>query len=201
VPDATKNDTVREMEIYLATMIRQIDSSLEDEWERMKNPSFKAADEKPEVRPPGAEEAANDITRDTKAFTAAIRTRVFTFLRDLVNEDYDAAGGVVEWWSDGDDIPASQDSTTPSLLSAARLRAAMTAYHTDHQRLCLDPEARNARHTYVIPSEDKKTWRVQQVLVDPEGHNDWVAEFAVDLSASREAKEPIMKLKRIGSVA
>ena len=43
------------------------------------------AAETKEVRPPGAEEAAADITRDTKAFTAAIRNRIFIFLRGLVD--------------------------------------------------------------------------------------------------------------------
>ena len=67
-----KNDQVGEMELYLATMIRQVDSSLLDEWEKMRDPNYQVAASK-EVRPPGAEEAANDITRDVKAFTAAIR--------------------------------------------------------------------------------------------------------------------------------
>jgi hypothetical protein len=52
----------------------------------------------------------------------------------------------------------------------------------------------------VVPSEDKKSWRVQQMLVDPEGHNDWVAEFEVDLPASRAAEEPVMVLRRIGAL-
>ena len=34
VPDSAKNDQVREMELYLGTMIRQVDSSLLDEWEK-----------------------------------------------------------------------------------------------------------------------------------------------------------------------
>jgi hypothetical protein len=77
----------------------------------------------------------------------------------------------------------------------------MDAYYADHERICLDPEARNLRHTYVVPSEDKKTWRVQQMLVDPEGHNDWVAEFAVDLAASRQAGEPVVSLRRVAALS
>ncbi len=57
------------------------------------------------------------------------------------------------------------------------------------------------RHTYVTPSEDKAGWRVQQMLVDPEGHNDWVAEFHVDLPQSRDANRPVLHLVRIGSLA
>jgi hypothetical protein len=80
------------------------------------------------------------------------------------------------------------------------LDAAVEAYHVAHERICLEPEARNARHTYVVLAEDKKTWRVQQMLVDPEGANDWVAEFVVDLAESRSSGEPFLRLQRLGSL-
>jgi superfamily II RNA helicase len=183
VPDSAKNDTLREMELYLSTMLRQIDSSLLEEWQKMRDPSYQAPGEAPEVRPPGAEEAARDITRDTKAFTAAIRTRIFTFLRAVVSGDLEQALSLVagEWTTE-------------------RLRIALEEYRAEHERLRLDAEARNTRHTYVTPAEDRRTWRVQQMLVDPAEANDWVAEFEVDLSASRERGEPALTLTRFGSL-
>ena len=73
-------------------MIRQVDSSLLEEWERLNDPNYQPpGEEAPEVRPPGWEEAARDITRDATAFTALIRTRVFAFLRALAGGDADAA--------------------------------------------------------------------------------------------------------------
>jgi hypothetical protein len=39
------------------------------------------------------------------------------------------------------------------------------------------------------------------MLVDPEMHNDWVAEFEVDLEQSREAGQPALRLRHIGSLA
>ena len=190
VPDAAKNDQVHEMELYLGTMIRQVDSSLLDEWEKMRDPNFQRAETK-EVRPPGAEEAAADITRDMKAFTAAIRNHIFTFLRGLVIGDFETAIAQLAAPDDAEGLP-----WTP-----ARLQAALDAYHADHEHLCLDPNARNARHTYVVPAEDKKSWRVQQMLLDPAEHNDWVAEFDVDLSESRKLGEPTLRLRRIGKLA
>lgn len=189
VPDAAKNDQVREMELYLGTMIRQVDSSLLDEWEKMRDPNYQAAAVK-EVRPPGAEEAAADITRDVKAFTAAIRNRIFIFLRGLVIADYVQAIANLQSPLDPDGEP----------WTAARLKQAMEDYLVDHDHLCLDPNARNVRHTYVLPADDKKSWRVQQMLVDPEGDNDWVAEFEVDLAESRKSGEPFLRLRRIGSL-
>jgi superfamily II RNA helicase len=219
VPEAAKTDAVREMEEYLRTMLRQVDSSLLDEWAKMKNPDYRPLTaDAPEIRPPGAEEAAQNVTRDTKAFTAAIRTRIFTFLRALANDEFDAALDSLRS-SRGDEAPSSQSSTrdpqTPtdqSLLTSAateseaqpwtadRLRAAMEPYYNGHRFLSLDPEARNSRHTYVKASEDRQNWTVQQILVDPEGHNDWLAEFTVDLGASRAAKDSVMRLQRIGPV-
>jgi superfamily II RNA helicase len=230
VPDKAKTDPVREMELYLGTLIRQVDSSLLEEWEKMRDPNYQPRAAAKEARPPGAEEAEKDITRDTKAFTAAIRNRIFTFLRGWVNQDYEQAlAGLtsppVAQASKSAVSPASKPAdaqipTTPSdvLRSATstanvpaqpedsdswppeRLRALMDAYRQDHDHLCLDPNARNIRHTYVIPSDDKRSWRVQQMLVDPEEHNDWVAEFEVDLAASRASGEPTMRLRRLGSL-
>jgi hypothetical protein len=189
VPDAAKNDQVREMELYLGTMIRQVDSSLLDEWEKMRDPNYQASTSK-EVRPPGAEEAEADVTRDVKAFTAAIRNRIFIFLRGLVIADYEQAITNLNSPLDTDGQP----------WTAARLKQSMEAYLADHDHFCLDPNARNARHTYVTPADDKKSWRVQQMLVDPEGDNDWVAEFEVDLAESRKSGEPFLRLRRIGSL-
>jgi superfamily II RNA helicase len=189
VPDAAKNEQVREMELYLGSMIRQVDSSLLDEWEKLRDPRFERAESK-EVRPPGAEAATQDVTRDPKAFTAAIRNRIFVFLRGLVIGDYEQAMSYLGSPLDAEGQPWTAD----------RLKAAVEAHRLEHERICLDPNARNARHTYIIPSEDKKNWRVQQMLVDPQGDNDWVAEFKVDLAQSRALCEPSLQLRRIGSL-
>jgi len=187
VPDAAKNDQVREMELYLGTMIRQVDSSLLDEWEKMRDPNYQRAETK-EVRPVGAEET--DITRDTKAFTATIRNRIFSFLRGLVNRDFEQALTHLSAAQDHDGQP----------WTGERLAQSLDSYHAEHERICLDPNARNARHTYVTPAEDKRSWRVQQMLVDPAEHNDWVAGFEVDLAKSKAANEPFLILRRIGNL-
>jgi hypothetical protein len=190
VPAPSKNDAVREMELYFGTLIRQVDSSLLEEWEKMRDPSYQAAEAK-EVRPPGAVEAAADVTRDTKAFTAAIRNRIFSFLRGLINGDYEQALANLTSAVDAGGKP----------WTVERLKEILNTYHVEHGRICLDPNARNLRHTYVLPADDKRTWRVQQMLIDPEEHNDWVAEFEVDLAESRKSAEPVLMLRRIGSLA
>lgn len=156
----------------------------------MRDPSYEplAGPEARPPRPPRPEEPL-DVTRDRKAFTAAIRARAFTFLRA---------------WSIGDDESALAALDSP--LDAAsepwtreRLFTAREAYLAEHGALRLDPEARNLRHTHVDPAEDSKTWRVAQMLVDVEELNDWVAELEVDLDASRERGEPVLRLLRLES--
>jgi hypothetical protein len=195
VPDAVKTDEVREMELYLGAMLRQVDSSLLDEWEKMRDPNYRP-DETQDLRPPGAEAADRDITRDKKAFTAAIRNRIFTFLRSLVLGEFDEAITQLAEDAVAEEAPWDGDNEP---WTAERLRTLMDAFRADHGGIRLDPEGRNLRHTYVIPDETTKTWRIQQMLVDPEDHNDWVAEYEVDLEASKESGRPVLDLLRLGA--
>jgi hypothetical protein len=207
VPDTAKNDAVRDMETYLDTLLRQVDSSLLEEWERMRNPDYQPRGATVEVRPPGAEEAAQDVTRDPRGFTAAIRTRVFAFLRAFANGDAESAvESLVEAAATAAPDPATAPTREMPLAepeaawTAARLRETLEAYHAGHRFLRLDPEARNLRHTHVLPADDRKTWRIQQMLIDPEEKNDWVAEFEVDIHRSRATRQPVLRLLRLGSL-
>jgi len=184
VPDSAKTEQVKEMEIYLASMLRQVDSSLLEEWEKMRDPGFQSKVETRELRPPGAEEAASDITWDRKAFTALIRNRIFIFLRSVViGEDAEALSSLTS-----PERPGKEPWTGQTLA------ALIEDYHREHRRICLDPNARNLRHTYVVPSEDKQTWKVEQVLVDPEEKNDWVLVFQIDLAGSKKAGDLVIHL-------
>lgn len=198
VPDTAKDDTLREMEVYLQTMIRQVDSSLLDEWERMRNPDYQPL-EQGEVRPPGAEEAARDITRDQQAFTAALRTVIFSFLRAVANQDYVGALDLIELPAAEADATAASGEiveTAPvaTLWTPDTLRLAAEAYEEARGYFRLDPEARNKRHTYLRRPEEGKVWQIEQMLIDAEEQNDWVAEFTTDLARCRELERPVLKL-------
>ena len=180
VPDRFKTETVQEMEAWLAGVLRGTDSSLLDEWERLRDPNWKPREDEPANTEPV------DITKNRREFTALVRTEIFRFLRPLAMNNYRAAAAAV-----------SQPSAT---WSEDSLIATLEPYYDDHERISLDNEARNGRHTYVEPSENRQTWRVCQVLVDPEGLNDWQAEFTVDLAQAREAGKPTLLLVSIGPV-
>ncbi len=197
VPDAAKTEAVREMEVYFATMLQQVDASLLQEWERLRSPDGEVAAERkrgssPDGDIPGKEvPPAPDYTRDPKAFTRQIRQFIFGFLAAWSSQDYEAALGWLETLNHGENEPWSD----------RELKTLSDRYHADHDRLTLDPEARNLRHTMVKTSEDGKAWLVDQVLVDPDQQNDWIAQFRVDLALSHEIKKPHLQLLRLGSSA
>ncbi len=215
VPDGVKTDDVREMEVYLRTLVQNVDSSLADEWERMRDPEYQpvaaAGRRAIDQPPPGTAAAEGDVTSDVKTFTAAVRTRIFTFLRAWAIKDDQAAVALLGRACGASEAPdcgcrdgdPARDTgeIRADAWTVERLREAREAYLARHERLRLDPEARNVKHTYVDAFDDRPAWRVQQMLVDPQMDNDWVAEFEVDLAASRAAREPVLRLRRLGPLA
>ena len=185
VPDSAKTDEVREMEEYLGTLLKQVDSSLLEEWEKLRNPQF-VATEQVESRPPGAEEAERDVTRDPKAFLASVRTRIFAFLGAWSADDFEEAAEL---------LGATPDESDRA-WDPIRLRERRDTYRIANDRPRLDPEGRNLRHTHV--EKTAAAWRVEQVLQDHQEHNDWSCVWEVDLSASRERAEPMLRLLRLG---
>ena len=189
VPAGVKNEALSEVEQFLRTMIRQVDSSLLDEWEKLRDPNFIAKAESPEAKL--ASEGPEDVTRNVRNFTTLLRTEIFSIIRGLLSRNFEAAL---------ENLDAITDAHG-ELWTGPRLERVMLDYLKDHERLLLDNEARNLRHSYVKLSEDKKTWLVQQTLVDPEGHNDWSLDVEVDLAESRKAGKPHLRLLRVGPIS
>lgn len=186
VPDGAKTPELVELEWYFRTMVRGVDSSLADEWERMQQGVAGTG----AVGAGAAETAAatRDLTQDRRGMTAAIRTRLFSAVKLWASGR--SADALLNLDPPGDETGAS--------CTAALLDEALRAYRLEHQGPRLDPEGRNLRHTHV--REDGAVWRVTQVLIDEDGHNDWAVECVVDLAASRAAQHPVLWLHRVGAV-
>ena len=222
VPESAKTEEVIEMEDYFRELIRGIDSSLLEEWERLKNPDFVAA-------ATGADQPARpasfDLTRDAPAFRRLVRTAIFGFLQDVAAREFDSALARLRTGEAA--APADHDPVSPD---ARKLEAAFAPYFDAHTRFRLDPEGRSAKHTHwseetttpteTLPSEVErvdpnalsaselprapgtalpprasapgKHWRVAQVLIDAADQNDWEATFTVDLAASRTGNRAVV---------
>lgn len=178
VPPALKTEEVEEVESYLEEMVRGVDSSLLDEWERLRNPNYVPAEKQaPEQK------GTASLTRNRPAFLRSLRRTVFDFVRDLAQGRWEAALGQVEGeWT------------------AADLAQRMDGYWDDHGQIRMDPEARNAKHLRIEEGEGRN-WRVEQVLVDLEGLNDWSLVFSMDLGDCDREGRVVMRLEEIGAFA
>ncbi|MBI2515471.1 MAG: DUF3516 domain-containing protein [Opitutae bacterium] len=211
VPESFKTEAVLEMEDYFRELIRAIDSSLLEEWERLRNPEFVAADaaDKP-ARP-----ATFDVTRDQTAFKRLVRIDVLGFLQDIAARDWEAAAARMESGPDrraghddpngGPSGPALPTPEAARLAEARRLEKAFNAYFDACDRFRLDPEGRSALNTHITEdggqsTEDGKAWRIAQVLIDPEGLNDWEARFTLSLAESRAAAAPVLRFESVGPI-
>jgi superfamily II RNA helicase len=188
VPAAAKTEPVIEMEEYFRELIRGIDSSLLEEWERLRNPEFIAADAAESADKP-ARPASFDVTRDGAAFRRLVRTTLFGFLQDVAARDWESAAARLATGEAG-----SAAEGAPLSAEARRIEAAFRAYFDARGRFRLDPEGRSAKHTHW--SEDapgSPEWQVAQVLVDPADQNDWEARFTVSIAASRAENRAVLR--------
>jgi superfamily II RNA helicase len=181
VPDPAKDEGVDEIITYFGAIVRQVDSSLLDEWERMRD-GVPLPGEARAARPV-AEEAWN-VTSDPKQFMVLVRNELYRLLRALSARSWEAAAQIVA---------GGGEPWTP-----AQIAASLEAYWPEHAVIRLDPAARGPRNT-LVSTEREGFWDVKQIITDPEDDNDWVIECAVNLARSREAAAPVIELKRIGT--
>ncbi len=191
VPDSKKNDTIREIESYLKTLIQQTDSSLMDEWEKMKDPEYQVPDTQGNAAEIPTVNA--DITANEREFTAAIRQRALGFVRGLAHGDVVGAFASLASDSEG-------ETTPPAAETVDSIEARIDEYFQSHERIRLDPEARNQRYSILQKPDQSKGWILQQTVVDPEEKNDWFIEFTIDLEASKKAASPVIQFSRFYSL-
>ncbi|MDQ8201899.1 DUF3516 domain-containing protein [Pelagicoccus sp. SDUM812003] len=194
IPPSFRDDQVDEIIIYLEHLLRHVDSSLIDEWERMRDPDYQsdaaAADSLPEST------RAADITRDRKAFTKRIRDELFQFIRLLASKSYQELDKRYDlpplFQSDSDDAPKWCD---------VELERHMEPYYASRSWIRLDPAARAFEHTHIDESDDRSQWTVSQTLIDSEDLNDWSLDITVDLPASKDQQKVVFALKSLAPIA
>ena len=178
VPDSAKTEEVAEMEVYFRELIRGVDASLLEEWERLKNPEWVAVEKDGADKP--ARPASFDVTRDEKAFRRLVRAEIFAQMQRALS------------WDDEHEAE----------------RAVFALYGEARGRFRLDPEGRSAKHTHfgavvtdgVVATAAVGELEVVQVLVDAEGANDWEAVFGVAMAASRAENRAVVRLVAVRAI-
>ncbi len=141
VPPALKTEEVEEAESYLEGMVREVDSSLIDEWEKLRNPEG----ETEEVEKAPVKEVP--FTRKKAEFLRATRRTVFDFVKELSRENYEAAAELVGGKS-------------------IEIREMMTGYFEEHGIIRMDPEARSKKYLRIEGDRLEQTMIDEEGLND-----------------------------------
>ncbi len=169
VPDAAKNDELFAFERDLESLVRSVDASLFDEWERLRS-----GEPTPAKANTDAKDAAEQAERTARARLVRVRSEVWRVLMAVARDDKDAA---LERLSDG---------ATPS----AELDAILAAIYA--VPFSTTTQARQPGFLHV--DRDASPWRVDQTLVDDEGEGLLVAHFEADPAAFDTEGAPFLKL-------
>ena len=171
VPDSSWTSELEDLFEWLGALVRQVDSSLLDEWERLQNPEPLSEEIRPQVI---------DITTQTRAFQVMIRNATFRWIQLLSRDDY--AGLAQE--AEGD------------LSDPGRVKEVLSSYWDDFSEVMTDADARSA-HWMVETARDQSQVIVEQTVCVPDGFNEWRLRGVVEIEASREAGEAVVKLTDI----
>jgi superfamily II RNA helicase len=172
VPDEAKTDELLDLEEWLGELVRQIDSSLLDEWEKLRNPAAPdtqvAADEKPPA-----------VTGNRRAFRVLVRNAMFRRVELAALRRYDELGAL-----DGD-----------AAWDAGAWQEALEPYWQEYGEIPTGPDARGP--ALLLIEEAPGHWRVRQIFDDPAGDHDWGISASVDLDASDEAGTAVIAVTAV----
>lgn len=168
VPEEAKNEELLDLIEWLGELVRQVDSSLVDEWAELIDPAAHLPEDEAPVVPP----APPSVVTNRRAFTVLVRNELFRRVQlaaldreeELVELDPDAG------WPD-----------------------ALDAYYAEHDAIGTGPAARSPRLVTIDESDASAgIWRAEQTVDDPAGHHDWRIRAVVDLEASAEAGTAVL---------
>ena len=168
VPAEAHTDDLLDLIEWLGELVRQVDSSLVDEWSALVDP---APDPEAPVVPP----APPSVLTNRRAFTVLVRNELFRRVQLAALQDDDALAELdpgVDW------------------------SAAMDRYYDEHDEILTGGPARSPQ-LCVIDTTDADTWRVEQIIDDPAGDHDWRIRAEVDLAASVEEGTAVVRVTEV----
>jgi len=183
VPAKFKNDELESIELYLGTLVRGVDASLLQEWEKLRFGSVQTqvvTERSPRVDLNAQEQTLWDVgVRGEKLLQMALRNEAFQVLKLIARKDADSMMDRLEFES-------------PSLVLAQNeLEQQLRGYFGSHQRVRTDTPAR-AQQWFRLEVSSQEEWRISQVLVDSEEKNDSFFSLRVPVQRCREERRIIL---------
>jgi hypothetical protein len=174
VPEEARTEELADLIEWLGELVRQVDSSLIDEWERLRDPAA-AKDAPLDDRPPA-------VTGNPRAFRVLVRNAMFRRVELAALRRYDELGAL--------DAEAGWD--------ADAWAEAVEPYFDEHDEIGTGPAARGPGLLIIDAQGDH--WTVRQIFDDPAGDHDWGFTARVDLAASDEAGVAVLELTDAGQL-
>lgn len=174
VPTAARTEEVNDIVEWLGELVRQIDSSLLDEWEQLTSPDL------PHDIPAPVPARPRPLTGNDRAFTAMVRNALFRRVELFARRRYTELGEL--------DAGAG--------WHAERWAQAGTEYYAEYDDVGIGPDARGP--ALMIVDRQAGRWEVRQILDDPVGNHDWAITAEVDLAASDEEGSAVVRLIDVG---
>jgi hypothetical protein len=183
VPEDLKTDDLLDVTEWLGELVRQVDSSLIDEWERLASAAASTSLEEAVIEI-GLELSTGSatpppVTSNARAFRVMMRNAAFRRIELAARRD----------------VSALAEGELAGGLDAAGWSDALDQYFSVHRIVGTGAEARAAE--WFDLTELPGRWQVRQVLDDPEGWHDTAIVAEVDLQASDEAGSPAWRTLRI----
>jgi len=175
IPDDTKTEELLDLIEWLGELVRQVDSSLIDEWDELVNPGAELGLEAA-ILPP----SPHGVTSNIRAFRILMRNELFRRVQLADLDRYDelgeldaAAGFDADAWAD-----------------------AMDEYFAAHESLGTGAQARSA--AMLIIEGTATGWSVRQIFDDPAGDHDWGISATIDRAESDEAGVAVVRVTAVG---
>ena len=174
VPEEARTEELTDLIEWLGELVRQVDSSLIDEWERLRNPEAEAAVQMDEVPPA--------VTGNRRAFRVLVRNALFRRVELAALRRWDELGELDA--GAGWDAEAWEDALLP--------------YFEEHGEIGTGPDARGP--ALLILKEEPREWVARQIFDDPAGDHDWGFSATIDLAACDEAGEAVLTVTEVGQL-
>ncbi|MDQ3476101.1 MAG: DUF3516 domain-containing protein, partial [Actinomycetota bacterium] len=177
VPEEARTDELADLIAWLGELVRQVDSSLLDEWAELLNPT------KPE---PSLSAVRDDrpppVTSNVRAFRVLVRNAMFRRVELSALRRYDDLG----------------DLDAESGWDADAWAVALETYFEAHDQISTGPDARGPGLLMIEQLPDR--WLVRQIFDDPAGDHDWGISAEVDLAASDEAGVAVVRVTAVNEL-
>jgi superfamily II RNA helicase len=179
VPEEAKDDELHDLIEWLGELVRQVDSSLVDEWAELVDPTLHDASAEEAVVPP----APPSVVTNRRAFTVLVRNELFRRVQLAALE---------------------RDDELAELDPDADWPGALDAYYAEHESMGVGGAARSPRLVSIDEADASRggdaasgVWRVEQTIDDPAGDHDWRIRAEVDLAASAEEGAAVVRVTEV----